>query len=178
MDKICRFRDQKLIERFVRSSQLIKIIEGATEQFIKRYRDSKKPEGALGALFVPLHFEYSHFIHNNANELLHQVIEEPLQFLNAAKYCVYGIVRDQIKLSGSTGENNGLKSIDIDQLHIQLRFNGLPLQKNLHFAHYKNCLPPGLSWTTGILSAISEPQWAMSDFLDLLKIYFFYFPHK
>ncbi|XP_039962060.1 uncharacterized protein LOC120775788 isoform X2 [Bactrocera tryoni] len=159
--RIYRFRDQKLIERFVRCSQLLKIIEGATELFIKRYRNSKKPEDALGALFVPLHFEYIHFIHNNANELLHQIIEEPLQFLSAAKYCVYGIVRDQIKLSGNTVESNALKSIDIDQLHIQLRFIGLPLQEDLHFAHYKNCWPPGLSWTTGILSAISEPQWAI-----------------
>lgn len=159
--QIYRFRDQKLVEGFIRCSQMIKIIEGATEQFIKTYRDNKKPEDALGALFIPLHFEYIHFIRNNAIELLHQVIEEPLQFLNAARYCAYGIVRDQIKLSGNVEESNALKSIDIVQLHIQLRFIGLPLQEDLHFAPFKNCWSAGLSWTTGILSAISEPQWEM-----------------
>ncbi|XP_036318100.1 uncharacterized protein LOC118733037 [Rhagoletis pomonella] len=153
------FRDQKQIESFIRRNNLLKIIEGATEKFIKKYSDSRKPEDALGALLLPLRFEYVEFTRIEDVELLHLVVEEPLQFLNAAKYCTYSLIRDHIKLAGSTGDAaGGLKSIDIDQVHIQLRFIGLPQQEDLHFAPFKNCWPPGLSWTTGILSAISEPK--------------------
>ncbi|XP_054727281.1 uncharacterized protein LOC129236971 [Anastrepha obliqua] len=156
------FRDQKQIEAFIRRKHFIKIIEGAVEQFTKKYSEGKKPEDALGALLVPLCLEYADFIHNSGNiDLLHLAVEEPLQFLNAAKYCVYALVRDLIKLSGSTEERGALKSIDIDQVHLQLRFVGLPLQEDLHFAHFRNRWLPGLSWATGILSAISEPQSAM-----------------
>ncbi|XP_004518919.2 uncharacterized protein LOC101460357 isoform X1 [Ceratitis capitata] len=155
------FRDQKQFELFIRRNQLIKIIEGATENFVKKYRESQKPELALGPLFVPLRLEYSEFIKNDAIELLHLAVEEPLQFFDAAKYCIYGLVRERIKLAASTEGCGALKVIDIDQIHLQVRFTGLPLQKDLNFAPFKNNWLPGLSWTTGIISAISEPQFAI-----------------
>uniref|UniRef100_A0A1B0FGR9 Uncharacterized protein n=1 Tax=Glossina morsitans morsitans TaxID=37546 RepID=A0A1B0FGR9_GLOMM len=151
------FRDQQQIENFVRGHKLLKCIEEIGDKFIEKYRDSKRSEDALAAIVVPLTFIYED-IAKTSNELLHLALEEPVQFENAVKYCVFGIIRDMIKQagSGSAGNEFALKTIDIDQVHLLLRFVGLPFEENLLFEPYLNVYPTGLSLVVGILVAFTE----------------------
>lgn len=154
---LIRFRDQQQIENFVRGHKLLKCIEEIGDKFIEKYRDSKRSEDALAAIVVPLTFIHED-IAKTSNELLHLVLEEPVQFENAVKYCVFGIIRDMIKQagSGSAGNEFALKTIDIDQVHLLLRFVGLPFEENLLFEPYLNVYPTGLSLVVGIVVAFTE----------------------
>lgn len=156
------FRDQKQIENFVRSNKLLKVIEEAADNFITTYRQSKRPEDALDAIIVKLCFVYSDFF-GHPLDLLHLCVEEPVEFYNAVKYSVFGIIRNIIKQQGSgvaggSLTESSLKFIDIDQVHVLVRFVGLPLQPDLCFEPYLNSYRTGLSLVIGILTAHTEPQ--------------------
>lgn len=152
------FRDQRQIDTFVRSNKLLKVIEEAADDFIKTYQQSKRPEDAFDAIIVKLPFVYDDFL-SHPLELLHLAIEEPLQFFNAVKYCVYGLIREIVKSSANAaGADNLLNNIDIDQVHVQVRFLNLPLQQNLCFEPYTHSYRGGLSLVIGILSALTEPE--------------------
>ncbi|XP_013110291.2 uncharacterized protein LOC106089073 [Stomoxys calcitrans] len=156
------FRDQRQIENFVRSNKLVKVIEEATHNFITTFQQSKRPEDALDAIIVKLTFIYGDFFRHPL-DLLHFCIEEPVEFYNAVKYCAFGIIRDILKNqcppagSGNVSESS-LKFIDIDQVHVQVRFLGFPLQPDLCFEPYLNSYRTGLSLVIGILSALTEPE--------------------
>ncbi|XP_075157375.1 meiotic 217 [Haematobia irritans] len=155
------FRDQRQIENYVRSNKLLKVIEEATHKFLTSYKESKRPEDALDAIIVKLSFIYGDFF-GHPLELLQFCIEEPVEFYNAVKYCAFGIIRDILKHqcpavgSGGSVTDSSLKFIDIDQVHVQVRFLDFPLQPELCFEPYLNSYRTGISLVIGILSAITE----------------------
>lgn len=100
---------------------------------------------------------YSDFF-NHPLDLLHFVIEEPVQFANVVKYSVFALLRDIFKDSFNSADNNNITSIDIDQVHILIRFIGLPLQQDLCFQPHLNRYPTGLTEVIGILSAFTQPE--------------------
>ncbi|XP_037930004.1 uncharacterized protein LOC119664617 [Teleopsis dalmanni] len=148
------FINQRLIESFLRKSILLKIIEAAASQYTKNYQQTKRPEDTLAAVIVQLPFAYKDFL-DSPKELLNLTIDEPIQFMNAVKYCVYSLIRDFVK---QTSSETGLKSIDIEQVHVQLRFIGLPYQQHLCFDPSKNLYPTNLCSVLGILTALTEPE--------------------
>ncbi|XP_073831855.1 meiotic 217 [Musca autumnalis] len=153
------FRDQKQIDNFVRSNKLLKAIEETTHNYLNKYKQSKRPEDALDAIIVRLTFVYSDFF-GHTLDLLHLCIEEPVEFYNAVKYCVFAIVREIIKdfVARYSDLESCLKFIDIDQVHVLVRFLGLPLQSELCFEPHLNVYRTGLSLLIGILSAITVPE--------------------
>ncbi|XP_046802231.1 uncharacterized protein LOC111678928 [Lucilia cuprina] len=151
------YEEQCQLDIFIRSSKLVKIVETVAEDFIKNNQLSERPENNFSAIIVKLPFAYSDFLKHSLN-LLHFLIEEPVQFANAVKYCVFSLVRKIIKDSSVAAENNKITNIDIDQIHILIRFMGLPLQQDLCFEPYINLYRTGLTEVIGFLSALSEPE--------------------
>ncbi|XP_065363291.1 uncharacterized protein LOC135956668 [Calliphora vicina] len=151
------FQEQDQVDGFIRSSKLIKIIETVAENFIKNCRSSKSPENIFNAIVIKLPFVYCDFL-NHPLDLLHFVIEEPVQFANAVKYCVFALLRDILKDLFNTADINNITNIDIEQVHILIRFVGLPLQQDLCFQPHLNTYPIGLTEVIGILSALTEPE--------------------
>ncbi|XP_032594847.1 uncharacterized protein LOC6565628 [Drosophila grimshawi] len=149
-----QFHEQKLVDEFCRKTQLRQIIEQAVDSLLHNYRRTRKPEEALAPLLLRLDFNYTELA-KHATQLLHLAIEEPLQFAEAVKYSVYGQVRNLLK---AAQDNNGLKTIDIAQLHIQWRLLDLPLQTNLLFNPTHHQYPLGLALVSGILSAYTLPE--------------------
>lgn len=94
-------------------------------------------------------------------ELLHFVIEEPFQFANAFKYCVYSLVRDFVKEKNKSIGNDNITGIDIDQVHVLISFTALPLNRDLLFQPYENSYRTGLTEVIGILTAVAEPEKVM-----------------
>lgn len=131
-------------------------MEEAGEYFVEKYKASKLPEDTLNAIIVPLTFTYEDFALENL-ELLHFMLDEPVQFEEVVKYAIFGLLRSLIKTLHT--ENQSLsQNIDIDQVHLQLRLLNLPFQKNLCFEPSINQYRTGLSLVVGILAAISDPD--------------------
>ncbi|KAH8274749.1 hypothetical protein KR026_001342, partial [Drosophila bipectinata] len=145
-----RFHEQKLVEKYCRQTQLLKLIEGSAGKFVENYRNHRRPEDLLAPVQVSLDFNYRELL-RQAPKLLDLVVEEPLQFAEAVKYTVYGLVRDHLKTAG-------LKPIDISQLHTHWRLVGLPYTPGLQFEPRENCLRLGLTQVQGILSAYTPPE--------------------
>ncbi|KAH8344727.1 hypothetical protein KR067_005344, partial [Drosophila pandora] len=145
-----RFREQKLVEKYCRETQLLKLIEGSAGKFVENYRTHRRSEDLLAPVQVRLDFVYRDLLRLSPR-LLELIVEEPLQFAEAVKYTVYGLVRDQLKTAG-------LKPIDISQLHAHWRLVGLPYTPGLQFEPRDNCLRLGLTQVQGILSAYTPPE--------------------
>ncbi|EDV91930.1 GH24636 [Drosophila grimshawi] len=160
-----QFHEQKLVDEFCRKTQLRQIIEQAVDSLLHNYRRTRKPEEALAPLLLRLDFNYTELA-KHATQLLHLAIEEPLQFAEAVKYSVYGQVRNLLK---AAQDNNGLKTIDIAQLHIQWRLLDLPLQTNLLFNPTHHQYPLGLALVSGILSAYTLPETLVSNISPVLS---------
>lgn len=131
-------------------------MEEAGQQFVEKYKESKLAEDALSAIIVPLTFCYEDFVHQS-QELLHFMLDEPIQFEGVVKYCIFGLIRIIIKTLYTDNESLS-QNIDIDQVHLQLRLLNLPLQQDLCFEPSINLYRTGLSNMVGILAAISEPD--------------------
>ncbi|KAH8345060.1 hypothetical protein KR059_002001, partial [Drosophila kikkawai] len=145
-----RFHEQRLVEQFCRQTQLLKLVEGSAERFVEHYRRTRRPEDLLAPVQVRLDFDYAHLL-EQAPRLLQLVLEEPLQFGEAVRYTVYGLVRARLKTAG-------LKAIDIGQLHAQWRLVGLPYTPCLQFEPRDQCLRLGLSQVQGILAAYTPRE--------------------
>ncbi|KRF82439.1 uncharacterized protein [Drosophila virilis] len=154
LERHSQFHEQKLIEKFCRATQLVKLIEGTVENFLRNYRRTRKPEEALAPLRLRLDFNYVELV-EHAPQLLHLVVEEPLQFAEAVKYSVYGQVRDLLKANAN---DNGIKAIDIAQLHTHWRLVDLPLQQNLLYNPTQYLYRLGLALVNGFLSAYTPPE--------------------
>lgn len=149
------FRHHHLLESFLRQGKSWPLVQEAGQYFVEKYQASKRPEDSLDAIQVRLTFNYEDFF-PHSEELLHLAVEEPLQFENTLKYCIFGLIRDLVK-SLHTENRTLAQNIDIDQVHLLLRFLNLPLQQNLCFEPAKNRYPSGLCIVVGILTAISDP---------------------
>ncbi|ALC48293.1 mei-217, partial [Drosophila busckii] len=149
-----RFHEQKLVEKFCRESQLLKIIEGNINEFLGVYKRSQKRELALAPLIIRLDFHFAQ-LRALAPQLLRLAIDEPLQFADAIKYSIYSLVRAQLK---SAANDSGLKVIDITQVHTLWRFLDLPLHRQVLFDPNQHLYPFGLSLVHGILSAFTTPE--------------------
>ncbi|KAH8284248.1 hypothetical protein KR044_001223, partial [Drosophila immigrans] len=154
-----RFHEQKLIEKYYRDTELLSVIEEAVSTFTSNYIRTRKPEEALAPILIRLNFEYTDLV-KHGQSLLQFIYREPLQFAEAVKYSVYGVVRDLLKANNGNdnGNDNGPKTIDIAQLHTQWRLLDIPLQKALQFRPTKFDCPLGLSQVHGILSAYTTPE--------------------
>ncbi|XP_051859721.1 uncharacterized protein LOC117569419 [Drosophila albomicans] len=148
-----QFHEQKLIEKYYRDTELFGLIEEAVAKFTNNYTETRKPEEALAPILIRLDFDYTDLV-KHGQQLLHFIYREPLQFDEAVKYSVYGLVRDLLKANS----NNGPKAIDIAQLHTQWRLLDIPLQKCLIFCPTKYNCPLGISLVHGILSAYTPPE--------------------
>ncbi|KAH8411627.1 hypothetical protein KR215_007693, partial [Drosophila sulfurigaster] len=148
-----RFHEQKLIEKYYRDTELFGLIEEAVAKFTNNYTETRKPEEALAPILIRLDFDYTDLV-KHGQQLLHFIYREPLQFDEAVKYSVFGLVRDLLKANS----NNGPKAIDIAQLHTQWRLLDIPLQKCLIFCPTKYNCPLGISLVHGILSAYTPPE--------------------
>ncbi|BFG01187.1 uncharacterized protein DMAD_01004 [Drosophila madeirensis] len=148
--RFSQFQEQKLVEKFCRESHLLKILEGTVAAFVEDYKRTRTPEKLLTPLLLRLDFVYGDLL-THAPSLLPLVVEEPLQFGQAVKYSVYGLVRHQLKVAG-------LKPIDIGQLHAQWRVVGLPFSSSLLYDPAAHSLRLGLSLVQGILSAYTPAE--------------------
>ncbi|XP_070144593.1 uncharacterized protein [Drosophila kikkawai] len=155
-----QFHEQRLVEQFCRQTQLLKLVEGSAERFVEHYRRTRRPEDLLAPVQVRLDFDYAHLL-EQAPRLLQLVLEEPLQFGEAVRYTVYGLVRARLKTAG-------LKAIDIGQLHAQWRLVGLPYTPCLQFEPRDQCLRLGLSQVQGILAAYTPRETLVSLVFGLL----------
>ncbi|XP_020802992.1 uncharacterized protein LOC110179718 [Drosophila serrata] len=147
---ITQFHEQKLVEQFCRQTQLLKLVEGSAEKFVEHYRRTRRPEDLLAPVQVRLDFDYAHLLEHSPR-LLQLVLEEPLQFGEAVRYTVYGLVRARLKTAG-------LKAIDIGQLHAQWRLVGLPFTPCLQFEPRDQSLRLGLSQVQGVLAAYTPRE--------------------
>lgn len=138
------------MEQFCRQTQLLKLVEGSTGKFVEHYRRSRRPEDLLTPVQVRLDFDYAHLLEHSPR-LLQLVLEEPLQFAEAVRYSVYGLVRAHLKTAG-------LKPIDIGQLHAQWRLVGLPYTPGLQFEPRDQSLRLGLSQVQGVLAAYTPRE--------------------
>ncbi|XP_016962859.1 uncharacterized protein LOC108033146 [Drosophila biarmipes] len=145
-----QFHEQKLVEHFCRQTQLLKLVEGSSGRFVANYRNSRRPEDLLAPIQLLLDFDYARLL-EIAPKLLQLIVEEPLQFQEAVRYSVYGLVRQHLK-------DAGLKPIDINQLHAQWRLVGLPLSPGLQFEPRDQSLRLGLSQVQGILAAFTPQE--------------------
>ncbi|XP_017056102.1 uncharacterized protein LOC108097985 isoform X2 [Drosophila ficusphila] len=145
-----QFHEQKLIEQFCRQTQLLKLVEGSSGRFVANYRQSRRPEDLLAPIQMRLDFNYSQLIEHSP-KLLQFIVEEPLQFAEAVRYSIYGLVRSHLKSAG-------LKAIDINQLHAQWRLVGLPHTPGLQFEPRDYSLRLGLAQIQGILAAFTPQE--------------------
>lgn len=152
-----RFHEHKLIEKYCKQTNLAEKIKETFDSFLLKYTCTRKPEEALAPLVIRLDFEFTELV-KHGQQLLYLAVREPLQFADAVKYSVYEQLRELLKSSSNTSDRDGLKSIDIAQLHTQWRLLGLPQQPNLFFRPTKYKCPLGLSVLLGILSAYTPPE--------------------
>ncbi|XP_017067366.1 uncharacterized protein LOC108105359 [Drosophila eugracilis] len=145
-----QFHEQKLVEHFCRQTQLLKLVEGSSGSFVANYKNSKRPEDLLAPIQLRLDFDYQQLLEISP-KLLQLIVEEPLQFQEAVRYSIYGLVRSHLK-------NAGLKPIDINQLHAQWRLVGLPYSPGIQFEPRNQSLRLGLSQVQGILAAFTPPE--------------------
>ncbi|XP_016980027.1 uncharacterized protein LOC108045264 isoform X2 [Drosophila rhopaloa] len=145
-----QFHEQKLVEQFCRQTQLLKLVEGSSGRFVANYRKSQRPEDLLAPIQLRLDFEYRQLLEKSP-KLLQHIVEEPLQFEQAVRYCVYGLVRSHLKAAS-------LKPVDINQLHAHWRLVGLPYTPGLQFESQDQSLRLGLAQVQGILAAFTPQE--------------------
>ncbi|XP_052855859.1 uncharacterized protein LOC128264439 isoform X2 [Drosophila gunungcola] len=145
-----QFHEQQLVEQFCRQTQLLKLVEGSSGRFVANYRSTRRPEDLLAPIQLRLDFDYGQLL-EHAPQLLQLIVEEPLQFEQAVRYSVYGLVRSHLKAAG-------LAPIDINQLHAQWRPVGLPFTPGLQFESPDQQLRLGLAQVQGILAAFTPQE--------------------
>nr|XP_017007243.2 uncharacterized protein LOC108064290 [Drosophila takahashii] len=145
-----QFHEQRLVEHFCRQTQLLKLVEGSAGRFVANYRSSRRPEDLLAPIQLRLDFDYARLL-DISPRLLQLIVEEPLQFQEALRYSIYGLVRSHLR-------DAGLKPIDINQLHAQWRLVGLPPSPGLQFEPRDQALRLGLSQVQGILAAFTPQE--------------------
>nr|AAF06674.1 MEI-217 [Drosophila melanogaster] len=111
---------------------------------------SRRPEDLLAPIQLRLDFEYRQLL-DISPQLLQLIVEEPLQFQEAVRYSVYGLIRSHLK-------DAGLKPIDINQLHAHWRLVGLPFTPGLQFEPRDQLTRLGLSQVRGILAAFTPQE--------------------
>ncbi|KRK06835.1 uncharacterized protein LOC26534478 [Drosophila yakuba] len=145
-----QFHVQKLVEHFCRQTQLLKLVQGSSGRFVANYRSSRRPEDLLAPIQLRLDFDYRQLLEISP-QLLQLIVEEPLQFQEAVRYSIYGLVRSHLK-------DAGLKPIDINQLHAHWRLVGLPFTPGLQFEPRDQLIRLGLSQVLGILAAFTPQE--------------------
>lgn len=138
----------------MRSSKFIEILTKEAQKFIRQ--QPKSPENNFSAIVINFPFVYAEFL-DHSLDLLHFLIEEPVQFKNAVKYCTFALLRDIVR-DLSQGGDKFKVNIDIDQVHVLTSFVGLPLQKDLLFQPHLNSYRTGISTVIGVLSALTQPE--------------------
>lgn len=124
--------------------------------FVNNLRASEsRPENNFNAIIIKLPFVYSDLIHYSL-DLLQFIIDEPVEFANCVKFCVFGEVREIFKDLTKPEIHGSVLDIDIDQVHVLISFLGLPLQSDLFFHQYLCSYRTGLSEVIGVLSAVTE----------------------
>lgn len=122
---------------------------------------SRRPEDLLAPIQLRLDFEYRQLL-DISPQLLQLIVEEPLQFQEAVRYSVYGLIRSHLK-------DAGLKPIDINQLHAHWRLVGLPFTPGLQFEPRDQLTRLGLSQIRGILAAFT-PQETLVSVLQFVHV--------
>ncbi|KAH8307507.1 hypothetical protein KR018_012153, partial [Drosophila ironensis] len=145
-----RFQEQQLVLQFCRDTELEKLVEEAVLRFVGNFRRHRRPEDLLAPVQVRLDFEYPELLEKNPRLLL-LAVEEPLQFGEAVKYTVYGLIRSHLSAAG-------LKPVDIGQLHANWRIVGLPATQALQFKPCDHLLRLGLAQLQGMLAAFTPPE--------------------
>lgn len=148
------FAEQKLLENYLRTTKLIKIVEDKTEQFITNYKTSKLPEDVRAAIILNLPLHYKDLA-EKSKTLLCFLVFEPLQFLDSAKYLIYSLIKEILKGSSLT---DVLKTFDSAQVHVRFRLIGLPVEEGLVYDITPNKYPGGLAVLVCVLCAFTEPQ--------------------
>lgn len=135
------------------NSKYRKILEEEAVAFLERFnKEEVKTNAGFSNISVRIPFRYQDFS-NRSNDLLHQLIQEPVQFEKLVKNCVYSFLNGEIK----KGVDQGF-FLDIKQVHMKLTFSGLPTQDNLTFDPFRNRLRKGLSNIHCVLVKFSTVQ--------------------